>query len=67
MEIVPSEDLRGISIEKRNCRFEDEAENMEIFQSYSQSACEFEFKIKHGSFTDQFTQKLMGNNKHLGC
>ena len=58
MEIVPSEDLRGISIEKRNCRFEDEAENMKIFQSYSQSACEFEFKIKHGSFTDQFTQKL---------
>ena len=45
MENVPSVDLHDIPIHKRNCRMPDENEGMEIFQIYSQSACEFEFKI----------------------
>ena len=45
MENVPTEDLHDIPIYKRNCRMTDEIEGMEIFQTYSQSACEFEFKI----------------------
>ena len=46
METVPSDDIRDIPPEKRNCKFEDETEGLELFNSYSQSACEFEFKVK---------------------
>ena len=46
METVPSDDIRIIAPEKRNCKFEDETEGLELFNSYSQSACEFEFKVK---------------------
>ena len=44
MENVPSEGLHDIPIHKRKCRMADEIEGMEIFQIYSQSGCEFEFK-----------------------
>ena len=46
MEIVPSEDLRDISIESRKCRFYDEIEGLELFKTYSKPACEFEFRLK---------------------
>ena len=42
MEIWPSQDLHDIPIDKRKCRFEDEAENLILFDHYSQEACEFE-------------------------
>ena len=45
MEILPSEDLKEIAIEKRHCRFEDEAEDLILFTLYSQEACEFEKNI----------------------
>ena len=45
MEIWPSKDLHDIPIDKRHCRFEDEAENLVLFDSYSQEACEFEKRI----------------------
>ena len=48
MEIKPSLDMKSIPYGRRGCRFEDEVEGMEIFQKYSQSACEFEFRIKSG-------------------
>ena len=48
MEVVPSEDLHYIPFDKRGsgCRFKDETEGLELFSSYSQSACEFEYKLK---------------------
>ena len=46
MEIVPSEDLRDISIKSRKCKFYDEIEGLEIFKTYSKPACEFEFRVK---------------------
>ena len=46
MEIVPSQDLYSVPKEERKCRFENEHENLELFSLYSQSACEFEYKIK---------------------
>ena len=46
MEIKPSLELKSIPYGRRGCRFEDEVDGMEIFQKYSQSACEFEFRIK---------------------
>ena len=48
MEIRPSLNLRDIPFDRRGCRFEDEVDGLEIFQKYSQSACEFEFRIKSG-------------------
>ena len=48
MEIVPSDDLRDISIESRKCRFDDEINGLDFFKSYSQSACEFELKVRKG-------------------
>ena len=45
MEILPSDDLKEIPIEKRHCRFEDEAEDLILFNLYSQEACEFEQNI----------------------
>ena len=47
MEILPSDDLKEIPIEKRHCRFEDEAEDLILFNLYSQEACEFEQNILH--------------------
>ena len=46
MEIVPSDDLHDVPIEKRKCRFQDENDGLEIFKQYSQTACEFECRIK---------------------
>ena len=46
MEISPSPGLRSIHFKRRGCRFHDEIDGLEIFQLYSQSACEFEHKIK---------------------
>ena len=45
MEIFPSEDLKEIPVEKRNCRFEHEVEDLILFNRYSQEACEFEKSI----------------------
>ena len=46
MEIIPSLDLHYLSPDKRHCMFEDENQNLELFEKYSQTACEFECKIK---------------------
>ena len=46
MEILPSEDLHDVPIEKRECRFPDEVHDLEIFKVYSQTACEYECRIK---------------------
>ena len=46
MEIVPAHDLQDIPIEQRKCRFESEVMGLEVFKSYSQAICEFEFKTK---------------------
>ena len=46
METVPSDDIRKIPPEKRNCKFEDETEGLKLFNSYSQSACLFESRVK---------------------
>ena len=35
-----------IFLAKRRCRFDDEVEDLDIFEKYSQTACEFECKIK---------------------
>ena len=46
MEIVPSEDLRSLPIKSRNCRFADESEEMELFDIYTKTGCEFELNVK---------------------
>ena len=46
MEVVPSQDMQKLSYGERGGRFKDENEDLEIFSSYSQSACEFEYKLK---------------------
>ena len=46
LEIIPSLDLHYLSPDKRHCMFEDENQNLELFEKYSQTACEFECKIK---------------------
>ena len=46
MEIVGSEDLRSVEVEKRKCRFFDELGDMVLFKRYSQSACKFEKNMK---------------------
>ena len=46
MEIVPSSDLHDLLVEERNCMFEDENQDLELFDKYSQTACEFECRIK---------------------
>ena len=46
MEVVPSQDLQTLSYEERGCRFKHEIEDLELFSSYSQSACEFEYRLK---------------------
>ena len=45
-ENVPSDELHDIPVAKRNCKFQDENEDLEIFEIYTQSACEYECKIK---------------------
>ena len=46
MEISPTENLKDIPIESRNCRLPQESDGLEIFKRYSKSACEFEFRLK---------------------
>ena len=46
MEIAPSDDLREVSIEKRNCRFPDESSHLKIFKVYSKKACLFECQLE---------------------
>ena len=46
MEIVPSDDLRDVPINKRKCMFPDENQDLKIFSQYSQSACELECRIE---------------------
>ena len=45
-EIIPSEDLQDVPISHRKCRLAHEAENLELFEMYTQSACQFEEKVK---------------------
>ena len=45
-EIVPSDDLQDVPISHRKCRLGHEAENLELFEVYTQSACQFEEKVK---------------------
>ena len=46
MEVIPSQELETMTYEQRGCRFRHEIEELEIFSLYSQSACEFEYKLK---------------------
>ena len=47
LQFMASEDIRKLSLEQRNCRFNDELpENMTIFREYSQAACEMERRLK---------------------
>ena len=46
LEVIPSDDLQGIPIQKRKCRFPDETDGLKIFKVYSRKACEFECRIK---------------------
>ena len=46
MEIVPSNNLKDIPIEKRNCSFPDETSGLISFKVYSKKACELECKVK---------------------
>ena len=46
LEDKPSEDLRSVPFSKRKCKFSDEVEDLDIFQVYSQTSCEFECQIK---------------------
>ena len=49
-EIVPDAEIFDIPPEKRNCKFEEEVEGLEIFKLYTQSACEFEAKVKKAQY-----------------
>ena len=44
--ILPSFNQNGYGQSIVKCRFQDEIDGLEIFQSYSQAACEFEYKIR---------------------
>ena len=46
IEIFPSDNLRDLPILKRNCRFPDETDDLQIFKVYSKSACEYECRVK---------------------
>ena len=46
MEIVPSDDLYTVLVDKRECKFSDETDGFELFSKYSQTACQFECGIK---------------------
>lgn len=48
MEIAASEDLKGVPLDKRKCKFDDEIDGLKLFKSYSQSACQFEMKLRKG-------------------
>ena len=48
MEIVASEDLRSIQIEKRQCHFNEELIDLKLFKYYTQSGCEFERQLYLG-------------------
>ncbi len=46
-ELISTESLKGIPIEKRNCLFENEGEGyIEMFKNYSQAGCQFECMAK---------------------
>ena len=71
MEIIPSENLKSLPIESRNCRFPEETDNLEIFKTYSQSACEFEFLLKKAreacKCTPWFIPHPSKEKKHTIC
>ncbi len=47
VEVVSTPQLKGVSINKRDCRFQDEGNGfMEILEDYSQSGCLFECVLK---------------------
>ncbi len=45
--VMQSDDLRGISVEKRECLFSDEVAGLIFFKNYSQAACQFECLVRH--------------------
>ena len=47
MEIKSGEGIQDKPIEKRKCRFAEEAENLRLFRSYSQTACTFECRVRN--------------------
>ena len=49
MEIAPANDLHELPVDKRNCRFPDEASELNIFKVYSKKACLLECHIKKAS------------------
>ena len=44
---VAADGLRGISIEKRNCRYLDENEKGTLFNYYTYKSCSFECKLRN--------------------
>ena len=71
MEIVPSEDLYDVPIEKRNCRFPEEASELTIFKIYSKKACQFECHLKKAIKTCRcvpwFVPPEPSENRHVIC
>ena len=70
MEIKPSETLKSLPIESRKCRFPEETDNLEIFKTYSQSACEFEYLLKKASEACRCTPWFIphpSKKKHTIC
>ena len=42
VELVSNDNIRGLDIKKRQCRFNDESKNLEILSNYSNTNCLFE-------------------------
>ena len=50
--IISEEGIRSLSIEKRNCRFEDEVpDEMNLFKKYTPSACRFQCMLDFRYFS----------------
>ncbi len=43
--MVTSDAIKGLSLEKRNCKFHSENEDLRIFSKYTQEACKFECQL----------------------
>ena len=71
MEIFPSGNLRSVPIDKRNCKFPDETEGLDIFKIYSRKACQFECRLKKAAEVCQCHPWNIPNkvqkNKHTLC
>ena len=71
MEIAPSNDLHELPVVKRNCRFPDEASELNIFKVYSNKACLLECHIKKASDVCRchpwFIPPKPGQDRHELC